>query len=302
MSSAEETPTSPEEQAGKAVLKVGDQEWDEERVKDLLKQKEELEQYRRYGRRLMLSDGTFDQEREEAVRALMADAQFEPEVIEEYIEAQKQPEEPEAAEPEVTVQEKSQPKKEVEVGDLAQEQGREEIEMLRQRLEQMEREVGGEKTRRIEQELESAVKGALDGNKDLATVLERSREVNGAESDGARREYFLDEVRRQTAENLRRRKASGGTYRPEWLVEEAGKAATVVAERIRSVIGDPSQLGRAPETVAGADEFVRRDPPKKPQFQKGEGSPEVLEKARAYTEGTLLNLAQEVEQGGESRA
>lgn len=304
MPGTEEATRTGEEQLA-VPIKVGDQEFDQAAVEALLKEKADLEKYRKYGRRLMLGDGTFDKDREEAVRHLMTDAQFEPGAIDQYVDAQKigaevgeegegTEEEPEVTDPE--------PKPKPKAGGGEPDERDKMIDELRARLDAVEQQSEGERTRRLEGKLDSAVGAALDSNKDLGTLLKRGTELNGVEGDDLRRAHFQNSIRQQTAANLRKRKAAGGMYQEGWLKEEADKAAVQVANEYRSVIGDPSLLGRAPETGTGEDQLVPTEPPKKPEAAKGDGAPEVFEKARNYTEGTLLSIASETAGEGETRA
>lgn len=273
---------------------------------------EGLEQYRDQARVLLTGDGEWTQERETATRALMADAGYSDAAIDAWVqqnsqaptneggitggpeEGGQQQEEPPVAEPE---KKSNEEEKSPEV--LALEG---QVRALQDRIDKSEERGAEERADRLSRRLDQASSGMLDSHKDIGVLLGKATELNGADDDEKRRNEISGEIRERMVQGLRDRANRGGKFQDSWIQEEASRAADAVASRYRMVIGDLANLGRAPETVAGQDEFQLTEPVKPPELDRNASSAERRDAAMKYTTGTLLEMAAELSQGGDGKA
>lgn len=261
---------------------------------------EGLREYKKHARTLMQGDGEWTEERELATRAVMSDAGYSPEMIEAWVEqVQQGGEEPEGED--MTTVTGSQPTPEGEETGGGEDPRDQQIRELQARLEQIEQRTTQNRTDDLKLRLDQAVSGALDESEAVRTLLTAAERLNGPDEDGRRKSQIAAQLREQTLERLRQRKARGGHFSPEWFQEEALKAADVVADAYRSVIGDPAKLGRAPETVTGEDMFRSLKPVEEPKPDRNADQATRRQMALDYTEGTLMEIAAKASQGGEGR-
>jgi len=105
----------------------------------------------------------------------------------------------------------------------------------------------------LARELDSRVGEVLKDNEKLETLM---RFLDEDEGQSKARETLRREIRQETLARLQsRNKSQPGGFNLGWIQEETTKAADAVYDKFRSVIGDPSKLGRASETVTASDRF-----------------------------------------------
>lgn len=166
-----------------------------------------------------------------------------------------------------------------------------EVVSLRQKVSEVSgREVGrsaGEMRSRIDQEITKR----LDSDEQLATILKKVSPDASKARDSVTKDVLL-----MTKELLReKQRENGGRLDPSWIGAAVEKATAEVGTRYRTVIGDPSTLGRTPETVAEATRFLKTEPVKAPEFKAGETSlADLREQSRQWaTDALSRDLAKE---------
>lgn len=246
----------------------------------------DLEEYQENASRLMTND-TPVPERENAMRYMMSKQGYSSDQIEQHIITTRemtsdmnQEQQPTPNSPNET--EQAFARERARLADMESRQSRMGVDMLRR-------------------DLESAVSDTMGNNTKMQTLLRRSKELVGDEGYDQRVESIQEEVRRTTMNNLQSRKSRGETFDNSWFIQETNKAADAVYERIRSVIGDPDKIQRAPETASETDSFVNNPPVPLPTFEKGDNMGSATTKSHDWTSDTLSRLALDVSQGGESK-
>ena len=71
------------------------------------------------------------------------------------------------------------------------------------------------------------------------------------------------------------------------------KAAAAVNARYRRLVGDPSRLGRAPETSAGQDRFVNSKPVDAPVHKKGLSFSDAQSQVQSWAADMLMRSVAE---------
>lgn len=252
---------------------------------DLLKVQEEVESLREYrdlARKIVTNDGTIDEDYEIAARHIMYDAGFEPDQIDEWVEAQKQAARGGGVVPFEDEEYMSDTNRQQAPTDDGL---RREIEALKAELREVRSRAEGTDVRTLEQALSEKVSGAVS-SEELARVLDRINDLGG--DPEARKKFAQDEIRRITLENIKRRRSSGAQFNPQWFDEETQKAAKEVADKFRTVIGDPDKLRRAPETDAGQDWLIPRGPVKDPDLPKNADISQRISEAQRFGTEKLL--------------
>lgn len=157
---------------------------------------------------------------------------------------------------------------------------------------------------RLSAVLDRSVGSALDGTQELATLLKllsQSTDDEGGEETGraaAIRQQVLGDIQRETLERLRvRRTKAGGDFDERWMGEEAVNAAKAVYGKMRTLIGNPSRLGRATDVSAEQDYVTNVKPKSAPEYKKGMTPDKVSESARDWAVDTLLRASSEAERG-----
>lgn len=110
--------------------------------------------------------------------------------------------------------------------------------------------------------IDEQVSTAIDSDKTLATILKR---IDG-EGKTKARDSLSKELLLQTKELLRETAKNQRELTPDVVKEVVKKATEEVGTRYRTVIGDPSTLGRTPETVAEQQRFLNEKPVEAPDF------------------------------------
>jgi hypothetical protein len=155
--------------------------------------------------------------------------------------------------------------------------------------------------------LARSVTQALDTSPDAQQLLADLKEKRGEDHSKKVAELLRKDVLRETLEHLYARKAQVGTFNPEWIAEEAAKAATATLEKAKALMV-PDDIGKAPggldETVL-LSEIAKKDL-KPPVFDKEKSRADNAEAAETWTAQRLQKMAAEhavkAAQGGESKA
>jgi len=259
-------------------------------VNDLIQQSREVEnlrEYRENATTLMQGENVPEEKREKAMRYLLSQEGYASNQIEDYINAARQqtmtPENttPDNA-PEMPQQNQINEQEQRRISEMEQRQNKLGVEMMRR-------------------DLDSAVERTMSDNPRIQSLIAKSKELVGDADIEDRINNIRDEVRRSTMDSMRNRKSRGETFDNSWFNQETDKAADAVFERIRSVIGDPDKIQRAPETASDADSFVNKPPVAEPTFEKGDNMGTATTKSHDWTVDALARLADETSQGGESR-
>ena len=268
-------------------------------VNDLLKAKQDNEfliEYQKHASKLMRSEGVPSDEREQSVRWVMTAEGYTPEQINEYVgymnqmgqEQQPAPEQPQAEQPQA--QQPENQHDDTKTREMEERMAQQEHALRQQQVAQMRR------------NLDSSVEQTMGSSTDIQSLVDAAKRLGGDDNASSSRAALRADLERETVSELKRMRASGVNVDDRSFAEAANKAAEVVANRYRAVIGDPNLVRRAPETDSGQDTFVSNKPIETPQFQKGQDTfATAQDKVRKFTEDSLNKLASEVDSGGKSR-
>jgi len=274
----------------------------EKEMEAMKTQLDSLKEFKERAGRIMRGSGQFDEQYEKDVRYVMLQEGWTPEEVDREVtqmkEAAQQVQEAADDKDAETVEDK-------ETGD----QVAPEILELRNQMEDMKRRAEAAEQRAsevdlsvMEDGLKRALNSTLDQNSEIGVLLKAAERVNGADESGARRQFLQEQLRQRTMDLLKQRKAKGERFGLHWFEEEASKAAAAVADSFRTVIGDPNMIQRAPETVSGEDQMVRREPPKTPKFEQGEEVGSRFKKVDDYAADFLKFAAREDAAGADTKA
>lgn len=154
----------------------------------------------------------------------------------------------------------------------------------RAEVEQMRRELQQQELRRLEQETQSELKGALDSSGEVAKLLEqvRSNKKDPSKLQASMRRDADAQMRQILRDRVKR---SGGSWDDNWIPDAAAKAVKAVADRLTQAIDALSvDTGRSPETDAGL-EYLTKTKPLTPPTEDDlgrKGNDKVLQEARAW--------------------
>ena len=268
-------------------------------VRDLLNSRDEatkLKEYNEHAKTLISSGQHSDEARETSVRYLMSQEGYTPEEINEYVNwsqnvgTDEPSEQPVYEQPTPTYQEE-------ETQNDYYQQYQQETAMREQEnnrmheIEERQHRLGADM---MKKELSTAIDSTFTSNEAIQKLM-------SIESGGDNRQQIIkSEIENATLDGLRRRRAGGESYNPNWFAEEASKAAQLVYDKFRSVIGDPDKIQRSPETATDSDSLFNKPPVEPPKYEKGDNMGDINVKAREYTLDHLLRGAQDT--GGESKA
>lgn len=172
----------------------------------------------------------------------------------------------------------------------------------RRRLEEAEENARTARLQMLEQTVHRSVTGTIDSHDRLATLLEGVDKSQGR--DQARQAYqtLSEQIRERTIAALQARVSRGERFSESWIEPAVKAAADQVYSSFRAVIGDPSALGRSPETDDGAGERLRREPVPAPQAGKIFGVENAQASLREWNADQLSRALDEMRVGGASRA
>jgi DNA-directed RNA polymerase subunit F len=224
-------------------------------------------------------------QRESDLRYVMSYEGYTTEQIEQYVDQLKsagQPMEQQPTQPE-------QPQEDPRVNEL------------NQRLSQVEERERQLRLEALQSKLDNAV-SSVTSQDSLSAISNAFKRVHGDEGHSERMKVIGEDVQRETLSQLRKVRSAGGEIDDSTIRTASETAAKSVAERYRTVIGDPDKLGRAPETASGQTQFYQKKPVELPKFEPGKDTTgTVYDKARKFAEDSLLDIAADVSTGGNSK-
>lgn len=256
-------------------------------VGDLINQNRkisELEEYKTKASALM-SGEVSQEERENAMRYILGQQGYSSNQIETYISSTKEMANQMTEE---TPSQQPNPTEEM----LAQERARiAEMEARQSRM-------GVDMLRR---DMDSALESTMQNNPKINALLQKSKDLVGEEGYEKRVMNIQEQIRQATMANLQSRKSRGERFDSSWFNQETDNAANAVYERIRSVIGDPDKIQRAPETASDVESFISKPPVAAPTYERGDNMGSATDKSHDFTVDALSRLAADLGMGGESR-
>lgn len=237
----------------------------------------------------LLNSSTEPAAREQNLRHVMTSAGYSPEQITEYLASQS----PKPTQDPVEGGEKD-PLEDPRIDDLTKQMKHQQDQLATQRQGQM------------KEMLNRSTATSLDNSKDLGSILSALKgreedEAKGIEVSDKAKSQILGEIERETLSRLQSRRAQTGQWNDSWFDEESVKAAETVFDRYRTVIGDPSMLGRAPETVSGTERLLKTKPVPAPEWVSGKEVGAMQKEARDFTTDTFLRMAAETTAGAGSK-
>jgi hypothetical protein len=292
-----QTPTSPALDLDTTV-RVGGQDVP---IRELVEAKESLEYLRQdYSKLVAFRDATSKVMRpdidpsvkEQAARQLLVDMGYRGDEVDQYVQdwMQAQSGQGENMVDEAPEQDGGDDDSAEQVADAilrAQQEARQASEQLnRMRAEQ------------LNSRMNTQIMMGLDLNQDARTMLGKLEEINGKEASSAARAAFERDIRQQTLENLKNRRAAAGTFEEAWISEESARATQEVLAKYRSVIGDPNRLGRAPETAVG-ESILSSKPIQAPRWKPGVSAGDIESALDAFNKDALARLAAGTDAGGD---
>ena len=286
-----------------STIKVDGQEIS---VRELINTRDEatrLREYNENAKKLIAPSGVDDEGREQAVRYLMSQEGYSVEDINEYVnwtkdmktDMSQQSNEP----PQEPYNEYPETPEIPQTDEFAAQRYQEEMMMREQEqtrlhnIETRQQKIGAEMMRK---EMTTALDTTVINNEKILKLMDMNSE------DSSRQGVLKGEVEAVMMEGLRKRRASGENYNSAWFAEEASKAADLVYDKFRSVIGDPDRIQRSPETATDSDSLFNTPPVEPPKYEKGDSMGDINVKTREWTLDTLLRGAREDATGGESKA
>ena len=215
---------------------------------------------------------------ETAFRTAMAGAGYSRDQIEQQIEAYRSAQGPAASD-------------EGETEESGDDGTRAYMEQLAANQQKLAQETSQGRRTQLESLMGSSIGMAVDGSKDLNTLITRLATLDGGdvgEAKESRRQILAGEIRNEATRLLRQqRESAGGNWSDNWIPMATQKAAEIVYKKYRTVIGDPSKIGRVTETDAG--EFLAQRPPvKPPEYRKGMAMEDAGKSVRDFAVDTLL--------------
>jgi len=260
-------------------------------------QVDELKSFRSAASALMKGDTLPPVERENAMRHLLSAEGYSPAQIENYIVDSRELYEPSGEE---RYEERMDyPENEAQAPAPAPAPNVDEG--ARQQLEDMQRQNNQMQVDMLKTNLTNAMDKTMASNASIHTLMGKSKELAGEEGYASRVQGIKDEVQRIALDSMRQRRSRGEKFDKAWFDEETNKAADTVYQRIRSVIGDPDKIQRAPETASDAERFISKPPVATPQYEAGDNMGTVTDKSHDFTVDALSRLSADLGLGGDSK-
>jgi hypothetical protein len=280
------------------TVKVGDQEVPVSELVSGYQKLGDLEEYKKNASMLVKNTPMSPEDRNKAMRYILEKEGYAPSQIDEQLRAtqamydtdeQNEPneqyEEPQyAPEPQATPESPSGVDEEArdEIARMKQQNNKLQVDMLKRDL--------GESMQRV-----------MNSNDSVRKLFDKSKELAGEEGFAERAAGIQSEIQRIALENMRSRRNSGERFDKSWFDQETNKAADTVYQRIRSVIGDPDKIQRAPETASDVESFISKPPVADPTYERGDNMGTSTDKSHDFTVDALSRLAADLGMGGESR-
>ena len=155
------------------------------------------------------------------------------------------------------------------------------------------------RARNLKESMEKQISSAMDSHNDLKVLKEWINSTRSSEDLSSVFSNISENVRQSALENLRTKRNMEGRFDESWLEEAVNKAAAKVAKDLLTVIGDPSKIGRVPETAGQTETLSRRKPVELPD-NKGKSFGEVEGQLRDWTTDQILRSLSDP--GGDSKA
>ena len=282
-----ETPTPTEQPAVDLdqKIKVGGEEYSQQEIAEKIQQYDKLQEYtqglegfREATSRLMNPDTEPEIKKRDA-RQILLDMNYTPDQVDEWVKVYDQ-ENNMADTPQETPQETPAPQVDA-------------------RTEELNDQVLKMRAQMLQQNLENSLSSAIENNNDGKMLMDWLNANRQPEDVTKARESIAERVRAQALENLRQRRNYAGSFDDNWVGEEVNKAASKVAQDMLTVIGDPSKIGRVPETAGQTETLYRKEPVKVPDT-KGKTFGDVEAQLRDWTSDQLLRSMSDP--GSESKA
>lgn len=256
-----------------------------EQIAAQMREAENLREYQAAASKLMRNqEESLSPERESDLRYVMAYEGYQPEQIEEYVSGLKGQQQMDPN-PQLQPEPQQDPR----------------VDEMNQRLAEVESRERQLRLEALQGKLGNAVSEAAN-NESLTSIGNAFKRIHGDEGHDKRMEVIKEDVQKEILSSLRRVKSAGGSIDDSTFKSASENAAKVVADRYRTVIGDPDKLGRAPETASGQDMFFKKKPIEIPQFKPGKDTTaSVYEKAKTFAEDTLLDIAADISTGGNTK-
>ena len=157
-------------------------------------------------------------------------------------------------------------------------------------------------TDHLKDKLQENIERVFKGNDKINSLLETIKRLNGDEGINDRSTLIKREIEKEAMDLLNKRKNKGGTFDFSWFTEETNNAAEAVFNKFRTVIGDPNQIMRAPETATEQSVLLSKKPVEDPSYQKGDNMSSADTKIGSWTTDVLSRLVAETQQDGPSKA
>jgi len=294
-----QTPTSPVLDLD-ATVRVGGQDVP---IRELVEAKESLEYLRQdYSKLAAFRDATTKVMRpdvdvgvkEQAARQLLADMGYRGEEVEQYVSEWMQAQQGQGDE-----MDNDQTNQNAgDDDDGSAEQVAEAIMRAQDEARRTTEQLNRMRAEQLNSRMNTQIMMGLDLNQDARTMLGKLEEINGKEASSAARAAFERDIRQQTLENLKNRRAAAGTFEEAWISEESARATNEVLAKYRSVIGDPNRLGRAPETAVG-ESILSSKPIQAPRWKPGVSAGDIESALDAFNKDALARLAAGTDAGGD---
>lgn len=283
-----ETPTPTEQPAVDLdqKIRVGGEEYSQQEIAEKVQNYDKLEEYnerlvgfREATARLMNPETDVEVKKRDA-RQILLDMNYTPEQVDEWVKIYDQENEMTDTPQETPQQTPAAPQADP-------------------RTEQLNDQVLKMRAQMLQQNLENSLSSAIESNSDGKMLMDWLNTNRQPEDVTKARESIAERVRAQALENLRNRRNQAGSFDDNWVGEEVNKAASKVAQDMLTVIGDPSKIGRVPETAGQTETLYRKDPVKLPET-KGKSFGDVEGQLRDWTSDQLLRSLSD--SGGDSKA
>ena len=279
-----------------STVKVGDQEVPVSELVSGYQKLGDLEEYRKNASMLVKNTPMSPEDRNKAMRYILEKEGYAPSQIDEQLRATQamydtdnNMEENEAYS-ESPAPEELSPEQPVNVDEAA----RDEIMKMKQQNNKMQVDM-------LKRDLTDSMQRVMGSNDSVRKLFDKSKELAGEEGFAERAAGIRSEIQRIALENMRSRRNTGERFDKSWFDQETNKAADTVYQRIRSVIGDPDKIQRAPETASDVESFISKPPVAAPTYERGDNMGSATDKSHDFTVDALSRLAADLGMGGESR-
>lgn len=180
------------------------------------------------------------------------------------------------------------------------------------KLGNVEKQLQAERTARLRgmlnQELEQVLQSGSEVGKMVDGLVKMQVRANPKAKEGDIRTAVTNQIRKSLSQasmaKLSELAGSGRGWQDGFIAEAAKAASSSVIADLRTVIGDPSLLGRSSETVSARDEILSSLPDKPvpaPQYKKGMTEGEAEQVGLEWATDALVRGLAETEAGNESR-